>query len=171
VTRTIFLSFTFAIILIGGVVAILTNFGDFSHRRTQPGSSVAAGLAVGIVVVSLASLAVSARIGGRIRVTPTTTPVDVAGYFRTRFFLRVAFSEACALLGFVGFIITVRWWMYLIGAVFTAVGFARLAPTAVNLRRDQETINETKPGLNLIASLRTTPPPPPSFQRGGWGAR
>jgi hypothetical protein len=160
--RTLFVSFTLALATIGGVVAVLTNFSksNFSRGLHKPGAPVVPGFAAALVVISVAALIVSARIGGRLRVTATTTTAELAGYYRTRFFLRVAFSEACALVGFSGFVATGRWWLYLIGAAFAGVGFAMLAPTAGHLRRDQDTIDETWSGLNLIAALRSTPPPP-----------
>jgi len=79
-----------------------------------------------------------------VRNTGLERPLDcsddpsLAASYRTRFFLRLAFSETIALLGFVGFILTGRWWVYPVGAVFTAVGYARLAPSASNLSRDQD---------------------------------
>jgi hypothetical protein len=160
VTRTIFLTFALALAAIGGVVAVLTNFSNLDHGPHRPDASMTRGFTAAPVVISTAALIVSARIGGRLRVTATTTAARLAGLYRARFFIRIAFSDACALIGFSGFVSTGRWWLYLIGAAFAAVGFAMVAPTAGHLRRDQDTIDETWSGLNLIAALRSTPPPP-----------
>jgi len=159
VTRAIFLSFVLALALIGVVVAILTNFSKLGRGPNSLHTPAAVGFGVGVAVVGLGGQLLSARIGGRLPVESTMTPSQIAGAYRVRFFLRVAFSEAAALVGFVGFIVTGRWWQYLIGAAFAGIGFVRLAPTAGNLRRDQLTIDQTRPGLNLIGVLRSTPPP------------
>ncbi len=50
-------------------------------------------------------------------------------YFSRRFFIRLALSEVPALVGFVGFLLTTEPWLYPLGAAFSAVGFARTAPT------------------------------------------
>jgi hypothetical protein len=80
----------------------------------------------------------------------------LAASYRTRFFLRIAL----ALLGFVGFLLTGNPAVYPIGAAFTVVGFARLAPTAGNLARDQQELGRTGCPRRLVAALREVPPPP-----------
>ncbi|MDZ7673907.1 MAG: hypothetical protein U5K30_02395 [Acidimicrobiales bacterium] len=75
--------------------------------------------------------------------------------YRTRFFLRMAFAESAALVGFVGFFLAGQWWLYPFGALFAAVGFIRLAPTRGNVARDQESLNLAGCGLDLVNVLTT----------------
>jgi hypothetical protein len=82
-----------------------------------------------------------------------TDDVALAGSYRTRFFVRVAFAETAALFGFVGFFIASVWWVYPAGAAITLIGFARAAPTRAKLRRDQERLNEQSCFRSLVTAL------------------
>lgn len=82
----------------------------------------------------------------------------LAGSYRTRFFLRIAFSEVAALFGFVAFFVTYYWWAYPIGAAIAALGFRRAAPTAANLRHDQEILSRSGCGRSLVRALRQPNP-------------
>jgi hypothetical protein len=66
-----------------------------------------------------------------------TDPGALLATYWTRFFLRIAFADAAAL---VGFVLADSWWLYPLGAAFAFVGFVRLAPTERNLQRDQEAL-------------------------------
>jgi hypothetical protein len=153
--RSLFLSFSGALVMIGGVVAVLTNFSNLNRDRTGSPAAVAAGV---LAVIGVGTLVASAKLG---RPLPATSLSELGGAYRTRFFLRLAFSEAAALCGFVAYIITGRWWMYPLGAAFAAAGFSRLAPTAANLAGDQDQITASGSGLSVIAAVRTATPPAP----------
>ena len=100
-------------------------------------------------------LGVAAGILGRLVERPLvcTDDVSLAGSYRTRFFLRIAFAETAALFGFVGFFIASVWWVYPAGAGIAFIGFARAAPTRTRLRRDQERLSEQGCFRSLVAAL------------------
>ncbi|MBV8985357.1 MAG: hypothetical protein JO248_13050, partial [Acidimicrobiia bacterium] len=77
----------------------------------------------------------------------------------TRFFLRIAFSEVAALFSFEAFFVTYYWWAYPIGAAVAALGFRRAAPTAANLRHDQEILSRSGCARSLVSALRHVNPP------------
>ncbi|MEX1105537.1 MAG: hypothetical protein WEB78_05010 [Ilumatobacteraceae bacterium] len=143
VLRSLFLSFATAIVLIGGVVVLL---GDVA------GSSSNAALGIGIVIVvagiSLAAQAISRR--------PLDGSSDGAlgNSYRTRFFLRIALSEAIALVGFVVGIAMGPWWAYFLGAALSLVSLSRFAPTRANLAAEQESLSLAGCKRSLVDVLR-----------------
>jgi hypothetical protein len=147
----LFVNFVVALLMIGGVVAILVNVSKF-----KGGQASALPVALGIILLGVGSLLVVPRVE---RPLDCADDPSLAASYRTRFFVRVAFSEAAALLGFVGFMLSSRWWMYPLGALFAAVGFARLAPTASTLARDEERLNDCGCFRSLVAALATLRPP------------
>jgi len=140
--RQVFLSFCIAIVLFGVVLAFL-----WPSQSNEPASP---GLAVGIIVVGIAT-----GIAGRFVEKPLvcSDEATLAGSYRTRFFLRIAFAECAALFGFVGFFIASVWWVYPVGALVTLTGFARAAPTRARLQRDQERLNGQGCFRSLVAAL------------------
>lgn len=75
--------------------------------------------------------------------------------YRARFFVRLATSEVVALAAFVLGATWGPWWVFFLGAAFTLVGFARLAPTQRNLQHDQDCLSLNGCTLSVIAALRT----------------
>jgi hypothetical protein len=150
VHRKVFLSFVAALILIGAVVETL-SIGSQLTRRPRPGGV----FAIVVVVYGVFALTAPRLIE---RPLDCTDEARLAGAYRTRFFLRVAFSESVALLGFVGFMVTGRGWLYPLGAAFTAIGFCWLAPTARNLAKDQEALVAAGCGRSLVSALAVLPP-------------
>ncbi len=142
--RYLIATFAWAIVAIGVVVTIL---GDVTKDSASPGLSIA-----GIVAAGLASLASHAFVRPTLDCTSTKALADS---YRTRFFLRVAFSESVALLAFALGITWGPWWIYYVGAPFTFVGFTRLAPTRRNLQQDQDRLSLSGCNLSLTAALRT----------------
>jgi hypothetical protein len=157
VLRALFLSFCFALVMVGVVVAVLTNTTPPVNRHRLNALPVA----IGIVVVGGLC-----EVGRRLIERPLDCSDDLplAGTYRTRFFLRIAFSEVPALVGFTGFILTARWWTYPLGLAFTAVGFARLAPTKPHLAQDQAVLDAAGCRRSLSAAL-AKPAPPGSGRR------
>ena len=152
VLRLIFVNFLIALALIGVVTTVLIN------TRSFKGNSVAAAAPTGVVVVvlGLVSLVTTPMVE---RPLDCATDATLLASYRTRFFLRIAMSEAVGLLGFVGFLLSGRWWLYALGAAFTAVGFARLAPTRANLARDQERLRTSGCLRSLVPVLAGVGPP------------
>jgi hypothetical protein len=78
----------------------------------------------------------------------------------------MAFGETPALLGFVSFFVTGHLWPFLLGAGFTAVAFAILAPTSRSLGKRQQEITAAGSALDLVAALMQ---PPGRFEAGNGG--
>jgi peptidoglycan biosynthesis protein MviN/MurJ (putative lipid II flippase) len=128
--RVTFLAFCIAIALIGWVVAILNGIGDEFGR-----------VAVAPVLLSVVVVGVAAQMALSLVRRPldcTDSAALARSYVSRRFFTRLAFSEVPALVGFVAFLLTTEPWLYPLGAAFTAVGFARTAPTRAQLNAEQE---------------------------------
>ncbi len=128
----------------------------------RPVSVVA--VAVAIMVFGVFSIVVPRLVERRLDCSDDRL---LAGSFRTRFFLRIAFAESAALVGFVGFILSNNGWMYALGAGFAAVGFYRAAPSAANLAEDQRRLTQASCVRSLIAALTSLPPPSGTARRRG----
>lgn len=142
--RLVFTSFALSLVLIG-LVAVLQTSGEGVEESVS-------GAVAGIVVAAVGVLSLLAP---RIVAPPldcSSTETLVAGY-RTRFFLRMAFANVAALVGFVGVFLSGEWWPYPLGAAFTAIGMARLAPTRRNLERDEESLIAAGCGRSLMEAL------------------
>jgi hypothetical protein len=147
--RSLFVAFCLGLVLIGVAVMVLGLSGVSST------SALPAGVTAAVVGAWGAATWVCPRLIER----PLLCASDdvLAGSYRTRFFLRLAFADSAALVAFVGFVLTGQPWMYLIGLLFAAIGFARLAPTARRLAEDQEHLSTAGCGRSLVAALRQRP--------------
>ncbi|MDQ1393321.1 MAG: hypothetical protein QOF30_2298 [Acidimicrobiaceae bacterium] len=123
--RQLFVNFAAALVLIGLVVVVLS-----ATTKLTPHPLPVTAVAVAVVAVGAIALSASHLFE---RPLDCTNDDRLAASYRTRFFLRVAFSEAVSLVGFVGFILSNTGWLYALGALFTAIGYYRLAPTAAHL--------------------------------------
>ncbi len=144
--RTLFLTFCAAIVAIGVVVVTL---GDLTTGSEPTGLSIAI-----VVVFGGACLLAQHFLA---KPLDCTSAQSLASTYRTRFFLRMAFAESAALVGFVVDIALGPWWVYFIAVIFTAVGFALLAPTRRHLEQDQEALSRNGCMRSLMSALRTPP--------------
>lgn len=142
--RYIFVSFVWAVVGIGVVVAVL---GDLTKEPDFAQRSIAV-----VVAAGLASLLAQRLF---LRPLDCTSAKTLADTYRQRFFKRLAYSESVALIAFVMDIVWGPWWVYYVGAAFTLVGFANLAPTLRHLQLDQDQLSLTGCELSLTAALRT----------------
>ncbi len=149
--RRIFVTFSVALPLIGVVVLFVWLAGDLGTDLSTAGFTIA------LVVLGMLALALTKLVDGRLDCSGDEA---LAVSYQRRFFAQVAFAEAAALGGFVGFILTGNPLLYVLGLAFTAVGFWKAAPTAANLARDQDRLRAEGCGRSLIAALRTPTPPP-----------
>jgi len=86
-------------------------------------------------------------------------PCDsLAGYFRTRMFLRIAFANSIALFGFVFAFTALSGWLYYFGLALSVPGLVRAAPTKAALIREQDELTARGCDHSLVAALRSTPP-------------
>ncbi len=147
VLRAVVVALLSMFVLIGIVVFVLLGT---ERDRTSP-----LGLGLGLVAVA-AVLSLVATVA----VNPVLPDDDaLVGAYTSRFFMRLAFANAAALVGFVGFTLTWRIEPYLLGLVFAAVHYARLAPTAANLERDQDRMRNAGGTRNLVEELLAPPTP------------
>lgn len=86
--------------------------------------------------------------------------VTLAGSYRSRLFLRMAFAHMAALSGFAAFFLTANPAMYPLALVFAAAGYASLAPTATHLEADQQALADLGCARSLVAAVRFTNPGP-----------
>jgi F0F1-type ATP synthase membrane subunit c/vacuolar-type H+-ATPase subunit K len=144
----VFTTFCISLALFGVVLAFLYP----SAPPTDPPTVLVGGLllwgAIGVLLTP--------RIEKPLNCTDDST---LASSYRTRFFLRIAFAQAAALFGFVGFFLTYEWWTYPVGVAIAAVGFYRAAPTREHLRQDQERLAGTSCFRPLVHALRTSMQP------------
>jgi hypothetical protein len=90
-----------------------------------------------------------------------TSPATLAGAYRTRFFLRLAFAETTALFAFTFTFIGGPVWTYSLGAAFSLFRMAtNAAPTPASLARDQQKLDAGGCTLSLVAALRGSSSPP-----------
>lgn len=141
--RQLFVSFAIGLAAVTVVVVILGDLTDGDERPT-----LSAAIVGGYGLMSLAAPGIIKKH------FDTASSHELATSYQNRFFLRIAFAEAAALVGFVIGISVGPWWMYFAGLAFAVVGFIRLAPTAANLRRDQAALGEAGCRLRLIDALQ-----------------
>jgi hypothetical protein len=149
--RSLFVSFCFALVLVGVVVLILAAAG--SIEQTFPPEYAA----IGVVLLGASTLLLPRFVE---RPLVCTDEGALIGSYRTRMFIRIALGETPALLGFCAFVLSGAPWLYFVGAVFTVPGFVRAAPSAANLEHDQQELVTAGCGLSLVAVLRGTPTGP-----------
>lgn len=145
-----------------GLVAALPLFGvAFSFLDLETASSGAAPLAV--VLVGLLSIW-GIRLLHR-RPLATMSLGSLAASWRTRFFIGVGIAEIPPLVAIAVTFAGVALWIYLVGLMFSLLGFFWIAPSRRNLAGDQDAIRSTGSPLDLTEALMTagpqTPGPPP----------
>ena len=140
--RAIFVSFVVAIVLFGVVLALVVS-SPTADFNTGLAAAIVAGVGVAMVVV-----------GGVVGRLDGSSAEALAGSYRSRFFVRIATSEAVALVGFVLSFLTGDLVPYLVAMPFTAIGFWRAAPTAQHLQEDQDALNAQGATVSLREVLR-----------------
>lgn len=142
--RLVLVTFSLGLVACGAAVLSLAGSDGDAEGLAPP---VAAGA---VIAVAVAGWLLVGLLGPRLN---CETAAMLVGSYRSRFFLRVAYSEAAALAGFVVSMMAGEPWPYFLGVACTAVGFARAAPTARNLARDQEALSAAGCAHPLAATL------------------
>ena len=143
VLRSLFLSFATAIVLIAGVVLLI---GDVTT------GTVRTALGIGIVLVLAGvSFAVQAV---ALRALDGSSDEALGNSYRTRFFLRIALSEAIGLVGFMVGLMVGPWWAYFPAAVLSLASLSRAAPTRARLASDQDALSLAGCNRSLVDVLR-----------------
>lgn len=142
--RGTFLAFGVALVAIGAVVPmIVCSCHDGGSR----------GFVALVVVYGAAAVSGVEWLGRRPLACGSDT--ELASAYVSRILLQMSIAQSAALMGFVAVTFTDMWTVYLIGFAFAAIAMTRLAPTAANLRREQEKLGAAGCGLSLLAALRT----------------
>ena len=142
--RAVFTSFVIAIVLFASVMASLSGLPNGPVVPWVP------------LLAAFAAMAVLGETATGRRPLLCDSPARLAGSYRARFFLRVAFAESIALLGFTMSFTGGPAWIYYPAAAFTLLLFATyVAPTRAALARDQTELDARGCGLSLVAALTT----------------
>ena len=87
-----------------------------------------------------------------------TSPTQLAGSYRTRFFVRLAFAECPALFAFCFVFIGAPTWTYYLGMAFSLIRIAtNVAPTRAALTRDQAALDANGCQYSLVDALAGAP--------------
>lgn len=146
--RFVFLAVCWGLVMIGVVVTLLVSSSD-------PASE-------GVSAWTMASIVVAVGVVGLVVVRFTPVRLDcsdelaLARSWRSRFFARTAASEASALVGFLGVVLTGEPVLYGLGLLFTMAGLAVSAPVRANLIRDQEALALQGCAVSLVPALRVS---------------
>ena len=146
--RILFLAYVIALALYGVVLLFVEPF-----RSAHNGL----GWAIGIGALALANLVLVGRIE---RPLSCDSEAALGGSYRTRLFIRLAFAESTALLGFVAAFLIDGNWIYFFALLCSIPAFIRLAPTKLAFVRDQDELTGRGCALSLIEAIRRTPPKP-----------
>jgi hypothetical protein len=146
VTRRVFQSFCAAIVMF----LIVLSFLDLG--ASGPAEISATAGATLAAVFGVVSVGLGLRFANR--PLDCSSGQSLSSSYRDRFFRRVAFAEAPALVGFTLVFIARTRWPYVVGASFTAIGFAWAAPTKRHLAEDQGRLAASGCTRDLVTALR-----------------
>ena len=144
--RILYLAFVTALGCYGFVLGFIAPF-----RSEHNGLA----WAIGIGALALANLAIVRRVE---RPLSCESETALAGSYRTRLFIRLAFAESTALLGFVASFMIDGNWIYFLAVLCSVPAFVRLAPTKAAFIRDQDDLTNRGCAYSLIEAIRRTPP-------------
>ena len=151
--RVLFLAFSMALALISFVVVPFLNTGAEPENALDPTVAAATLFAIGLALHVASQL-----FSRRARFHSCRSSAELAGLFRSLFFVQVAFAEASGLLGFVAFFLTGSVIPYVVGIAWTAFGFLRIAPTRRRLERLQDELTLQGCPHQLLIALQSPPP-------------
>ena len=142
---TLLQSLAISVVLIGVVIGIASST---FHRHSSGSEALLAAVVVAFVgmVLQLVADKVERPLNG-------SSAAALVLSYRARFFLRVGFGEAPALISVIAVVLTARWEIFIVGALFAFATFARLAPTSGHLDRDQQAIAAAGSTLSLRDTL------------------
>jgi len=146
--RDLYLAFVSALALFGFVLSFIAPF-----RSEHNGL----GWAIAIGALALVNLAMVRWVE---RPLSCDSDEALAGSYRTRLFVRLAFAESSALLAFVASFMINGNWIYFFGFACSLPAFIRLAPTKLAFVRDQDELTGRGCALSLMEAIRRTPPKP-----------
>jgi F0F1-type ATP synthase membrane subunit c/vacuolar-type H+-ATPase subunit K len=147
-TRILYVTFLMALALYGFVLSFSAPF-----RSDHDGL----GWAIAIGALAFVNLVLVGRVE---RPLSCESEAALAGSYRTRLFVRLAFAESTALLGFVASFLIDGNWIYFFAVLCSLPAFVRLAPGKAAFIRDQDELTNRGCALSVMEALRATPPKP-----------
>jgi F0F1-type ATP synthase membrane subunit c/vacuolar-type H+-ATPase subunit K len=139
--RNLFVSFASSVVLFGVVLAFIS----------VPQRGPAWAWVLPLLAIAAVALGVANALERPLDCSSDTT---LAGSYRTRYFLRMAFTELVALAAFVMYFLDGPRWIYYLGAVISLARMISQAPTAAALVRDQDALVMQGCSRSLVAALR-----------------
>lgn len=146
--RRVYAAFVGELILVGFV-------GRMTLAGAKPGSDtavVALTAAVGVGCLAFVLRVHRQPLGG----APTNDAL--AALYRVRFFICLTLAQAPGLMGFAAMYVTGRWLLFLVGAAFSFVGLAVIAPTSAALRRADDRLAAEGSATSLTEALGAPAP-------------
>ena len=141
--RQVCLTFSLSIILFGVVLVAVVH----GEEKAPAGPWI-----IGVAIASALSLGAEELVGRRR--LDCADPTSLATTYRSRFFIRITFSQAIAVFAFVGAMTVSEWWLYWMFLPFAFGGLARAAPTRGHLASDQDQLHADGCHLSLVRALR-----------------
>jgi hypothetical protein len=142
VLRAMFPAFVAALAMLAVVILALGE----TDGEMAPGAAVAF-----LAAVAGLDTALVAVFRGRPLLPPE--PETIAAAYRTSVLLRVAYAELTALVGFVLYFYTGTPSTYFLGVTLSLPGYLMAAPSAGDVSRHQERLNQAGVGLDLMGAL------------------
>jgi len=141
--RVMYIQYCVMLVVIG--LALVVLGATSVHAAKDVAAWAAAVVAVGIVGLVTPRL-VQRPLDG-------TSDANLAGTYRTRFFLRIAFGNVAALVAFVASFAAGEYLLYLLGCAFSVVAFVDAAPSKKNIAADQRDLVRGGCNRSLLGAL------------------
>jgi hypothetical protein len=143
--RSVFLSFSIALIAFAAVFAVMPDLANGPVVPWVP-------LIIAFAMANIVGVHLVMR-----RPLDCASETALAMSYRSRYFTTISFNQSVALFAFVFTFLGGPAWLYDAAAVFILIRFWTSAPTRSALQRDQDELNAQGCELSLIAALRSTP--------------
>ena len=157
VLRSLFVSFCASLVMIGFVVLFLAT--DASGAASLSGAAACG-------IVALIGIAITIGLTFFMPTLSCGSPGQVLGQYRSRFFLRVAFAQAGALIGFGAFFLSGNPVAFFVGLPIALFNLIRFAPTTANIVSEDRRLAAQGCDCSL-ATLFTQPVAAPATPAGG----
>jgi hypothetical protein len=145
--RSVFVSYVAAVLLFGIPLAFVTP-------RSQSGDTTTICL---VAVIVAGAVGIGAAHMFRGRPLDVSSAVALADAYRSNFFLKLAFAEFIALVGFTLTFVSGSYVVYPIAVALSLVAFAVAAPTRSDVTDRQDEIRRAGSPLDLLQVLQTEP--------------
>src|ERR1700730_12768968 len=145
--RSVFVSYMTGVVLFGVPLAFVAL-----HHGSSATTTVCIGAVLAAGVMSIAAINMFQR-----RPRDVSSPATLADTYRSNFFLKVAFAEFIALVGFTLTFVSGSYVLYPIAVALSLLAFAVAAPTRADVTGRQDEIRLVGSSLDLLQVLQTEP--------------